>query len=185
MNLAIAEYPGEAALSHVSPVELIFSHLSAACCAQVSMNEMMETIKTFEGKKLPIRHIPGPEGVRGRNSDNALILEKLGWEPTIRLADGLKVTYFWIKSQLDEVSARNVCLHFKLHLICHLAAWSPRRSLLYRCGHLQEPFPLTERIAACSLSATSLAALALQHSHVATVSSLLPLLFSTSVLPCL
>ncbi len=41
--------------------------------------------------------------MRGRNSDNALILEKLGWEPTIRLADGLKVTYFWIKSELDEV----------------------------------------------------------------------------------
>lgn len=71
--------------------------------AQVSMNEMMETIETFDEKNLPIRHIPGPEGVRGRNSDNALILEKLGWEPTIRLADGLKVTYFWIKSQLAEV----------------------------------------------------------------------------------
>ena len=69
------------------------------------MNGMMETIKTFDGKKLPIRHIPGPEGVRGRNSDNELILEKLGWEPTIRLADGLKVTYFWIKGQLKEVSA--------------------------------------------------------------------------------
>ena len=71
--------------------------------AQVSMNDMMETIKTFDGKKLPIRHIPGPEGVRGRNSDNALILEKLGWEPTIKLADGLRVTYTWIKSQLAEV----------------------------------------------------------------------------------
>ena len=68
------------------------------------MNEMMETIKSFDGKTLPIRHIPGPEGVRGRNSDNALILEKLGWEPTVRLADGLRVTYFWIKRQLEEVS---------------------------------------------------------------------------------
>ena len=67
------------------------------------MNEMMETIKGFNGKTLPIRHIPGPEGVRGRNSDNALILEKLGWEPTVRLLDGLRVTYFWIKSQLEEV----------------------------------------------------------------------------------
>lgn len=76
--------------------------LNLGSSEMVSMNEMMETIKTFESKKLPIRHIPGPEGVRGRNSDNALILEELGWEPTIRLADGLKVTYFWIKSQLDE-----------------------------------------------------------------------------------
>ena len=70
------------------------------------MNDMMETIKGFEDKKLPIRHIPGPEGVRGRNSDNALILEKLGWEPTIRLADGLRLTYFWIKEQIAQVCAR-------------------------------------------------------------------------------
>ena len=69
------------------------------------MNEMMETICTFDAKKLPIRHIPGPEGVRGRNSDNALILEKLGWEPTIKLAHGLKVTYEWIKGQLKEASS--------------------------------------------------------------------------------
>ena len=67
------------------------------------MNEMMEIIEGFDGKDLPIRHIPGPEGVRGRNSDNALILEKLGWEPTVRLADGLRVTYFWIKRELEEV----------------------------------------------------------------------------------
>ena len=39
---------------------------------------------------LPIKHIPGPEGVRGRNSDNKLILEKLGWEPTVSLESGLK-----------------------------------------------------------------------------------------------
>lgn len=81
------------------------------------MNEMMETIKLFDGKKLPIRHIPGPEGVRGRNSDNALILEKLGWEPTIRLADGLKVTYFWIKSELDEVRPFDI-LHALDALLC-------------------------------------------------------------------
>ncbi len=75
------------------------------CRLQVSMNEMMESIKKFDNKELPIRHIPGPEGVRGRNSDNELILEKLGWEPTIRLNDGLKLTYDWIKKQLAEVSA--------------------------------------------------------------------------------
>jgi GDP-D-mannose 3', 5'-epimerase len=65
------------------------------------MNEMMALALGYETKQLPIKHIPGPEGVRGRNSDNELIREKLGWEPTIKLADGLKVTYFWIKSQLD------------------------------------------------------------------------------------
>lgn len=51
---------------------------------------MMELALSFEGKTLPIKHIPGPEGVRGRNSNNDLIKEKLGWAPSIKLADGLK-----------------------------------------------------------------------------------------------
>lgn len=51
----------------------------------VSMNEMAEIVSSFENKKLPIHHIPGPEGVRGRNSDNTLIKEKLGWAPSMRL----------------------------------------------------------------------------------------------------
>lgn len=67
------------------------------------MNGMMGTVSGFDKRSLPIRHIPGPEGVRGRNSDNALILEKLGWEPTIRLADGLQITYGWIKGELAKV----------------------------------------------------------------------------------
>jgi GDP-D-mannose 3',5'-epimerase len=73
----------------------------------VSMNEMMQMAMSFEGKDLPIKHIPGPEGVRGRNSDNELILEKLGWAPTVSLCDGLQLTYFWIKEQIEaEVAAR-------------------------------------------------------------------------------
>jgi GDP-D-mannose 3',5'-epimerase len=51
----------------------------------VSMNEMAEIVLGFENKQLPIHHIPGPEGVRGRNSDNTLIKEKLGWAPTMKL----------------------------------------------------------------------------------------------------
>ena len=54
------------------------------------MNDMMEFVKSIESKDLPIKHIPGPEGVRGRNSDSKLILEKLGWEPTVTLKDGLR-----------------------------------------------------------------------------------------------
>ncbi|KAL8210297.1 hypothetical protein R6Q57_007029 [Mikania cordata] len=68
----------------------------------VSMNEMAEIVLGFEDKKLPIHHIPGPEGVRGRNSDNTLIKEKLGWAPTMRLKDGLRITYFWIKEQIEK-----------------------------------------------------------------------------------
>ena len=98
------------------------------------MNEMMEIIKTFDGKKLPIRHIPGPEGVRGRNSDNSLSLEKLGWEPTIRLADGLKVTYFWIKSQVSEVRPFDI-LHAldALGIFCSALATRSQQPL-YLCA---------------------------------------------------
>jgi nucleoside-diphosphate-sugar epimerase len=42
----------------------------------------------------------GPEGVRGRNSENSLILSQLGWEPTVKLQDGLRLTYQWIKQQV-------------------------------------------------------------------------------------
>jgi len=55
------------------------------------------------GKTLTIDHIPGPLGVRGRNSDNHLILEKLGWQPTEPLIDGLGKTYPWIARQLDDL----------------------------------------------------------------------------------
>ena len=58
-------------------------------------------------QRKPIKHIPGPEGVRGRNSDNELILEKLGWQPTVSLRDGLRMTYSWIKGQIEkEVEVR-------------------------------------------------------------------------------
>ena len=62
------------------------------------MNEMMGMAMKMDAKELPIKHIPGPEGVRGRNSDNKLILDKLGWEPTISLQDGLK----WVPAQLPR-----------------------------------------------------------------------------------
>ena len=60
---------------------------------------------SFESKNLPIKHIPGPEGVRGRNSDNQMIKEKLGWAPSIPVAEGLKKTYFWIKAQVEKDKA--------------------------------------------------------------------------------
>jgi len=74
----------------------------------VSMNEMAEMIMEIGNKKLEIVHIPGPEGVRGRNSDNTLIQECLGWKPEIKLKDGLTNTYGWINEQLEKERANGV-----------------------------------------------------------------------------
>ena len=77
--------------------------LNLGSSEMVSMNEMMDLAQSFnERPPLPTKHIPGPEGVRGRNSDNALILEQLGWEPSIKLADGLRLTHAWIKGELAK-----------------------------------------------------------------------------------
>ena len=66
----------------------------------ITVNQLAETIMEIAGKKLKINHISGPLGVRGRNSDNNLIFEKLGWKPTRPLKDGLKKTYEWIDEQV-------------------------------------------------------------------------------------
>jgi GDP-D-mannose 3',5'-epimerase len=68
----------------------------------VSMNGMAELALSIAGKKLPLKHVPGPEGVRGRNSDNTLIKQALGWAPSISLKDGLKKTYPWIMEQVRK-----------------------------------------------------------------------------------
>jgi GDP-D-mannose 3',5'-epimerase len=66
----------------------------------VTINHLAEMTMEIAGKKLTLRHIPGPTGVRGRNSDNRLIKEKLGWEPTMKLRDGIEKTYRWIYEQV-------------------------------------------------------------------------------------
>jgi len=53
------------------------------------------------GKQQSINHIDGPLGVRGRNSDNRLIEEKLGWQPSRPLLEGMEKTYAWIAGQVD------------------------------------------------------------------------------------
>lgn len=71
----------------------------------VTINQLAEIIMDIAGKKLSINHIPGPLGVRGRNSDNRLIKEKLGWEPDYPLRKGLEKTYAWIKEQVDNLNS--------------------------------------------------------------------------------
>ena len=66
----------------------------------VTINQLVDLVSSIENKELKKKHIDGPLGVAGRNSDNNLIYEKLGWKPTMKLIDGLKKTYEWIKNEL-------------------------------------------------------------------------------------
>ena len=71
----------------------------------VTINQLADTITSIAEKNLAKKHIPGPLGVRGRNSDNRLIFEKLGWKPSLPLEDGLKKTYAWIADQVSKEPA--------------------------------------------------------------------------------
>jgi nucleoside-diphosphate-sugar epimerase len=68
----------------------------------VSINKLAKMAMDIAGKKLSITHIPGPLGVRGRNSDNRLIKENLGWEPNLPLRTGMEITYKWISEQVAK-----------------------------------------------------------------------------------
>jgi GDP-D-mannose 3',5'-epimerase len=71
----------------------------------VTINQLVDLVADVAGKHIGKRHIPGPLGVRGRNSDNRLIKEKLGWAPSQRLRAGLEPTYRWIETQVMRNSA--------------------------------------------------------------------------------
>lgn len=68
----------------------------------VSINKLAEMTMDIAGKKLKIKHIKGPLGVRGRNSDNKLMRKKINWEPKMKLRDGIKRTYDWINNQIEN-----------------------------------------------------------------------------------
>lgn len=74
----------------------------------VTINQLANMIAEIAGKELTFRHIPGPLGVRGRNSDNRLIREKLKWAPSGRLRKGLEMTYRWIEEQV-QVASETAC----------------------------------------------------------------------------
>jgi nucleoside-diphosphate-sugar epimerase len=67
----------------------------------ISINDFAQMAIDISGKKLKINNITGPIGVRGRNSDNKLLFEKLQWAPSLPLIDGMKKTYSWIDSQIQ------------------------------------------------------------------------------------
>ena len=68
----------------------------------VTINQLVDIVASIENKNIKKKHIPGPLGVRGRNSDNNLIKKKLNWQPTKPLKDGLKSTYEWIQKEMKK-----------------------------------------------------------------------------------
>ncbi len=68
----------------------------------ISINDFAKMVIDISGKNISIKNIKGPTGVRGRNSDNALIKEKLGWEPNLPLRNGMEKTFSWISKQVRE-----------------------------------------------------------------------------------
>lgn len=68
----------------------------------ISINDLARLIAQIAGKNLKFRNVPGPEGVRGRNSHNDLVREKLGWQPELDLQTGLIRTYPWISRQVEQ-----------------------------------------------------------------------------------
>ena len=68
----------------------------------ISMNNFMNMIASIEDTNITINHIDGPLGVRGRCSDNKLIIKDLGWSPSKPLFEGITKTYFWIKEQMNQ-----------------------------------------------------------------------------------
>lgn len=70
----------------------------------VTINQLAEMAMDIAGKSLSIRHIDGPLGVRGRNSQNDLIEEKIGWKPTQPLRAGMEKTFAWIDAQVKKAA---------------------------------------------------------------------------------
>jgi nucleoside-diphosphate-sugar epimerase len=67
----------------------------------VTINQLVDIVEEIAGVKLDRKYnLDAPKGVNGRNSDNTKIVEELGWEPSIRLKDGLAKTYEWIESEM-------------------------------------------------------------------------------------
>ncbi len=71
----------------------------------ISINDLAKMVIEFSGKKISIKNIDGPTGVRGRNSNNKLIAEKLGWKPNYPLHKGMEKVYKWVAEQVKQNAA--------------------------------------------------------------------------------
>jgi nucleoside-diphosphate-sugar epimerase len=83
----------------------------------ISINELANVIADIAEVKIVKKHIPGPQGVRGRNSDNTRLREVLGWEPSISLEEGLVRTYRWIEDQVRLSLVKKRPSHFLPELL--------------------------------------------------------------------
>jgi nucleoside-diphosphate-sugar epimerase len=69
----------------------------------VTINQLVDIVEDIAGIKLKRNYnLSAPKGVNGRNSDNTLILEKLEWEPSTKLRDGMEKTYRWIQGEIER-----------------------------------------------------------------------------------
>ncbi|HEX4154042.1 MAG TPA: NAD-dependent epimerase/dehydratase family protein [Acidobacteriaceae bacterium] len=74
----------------------------------VTINQLVDIVEDIAGVKLERRYnLSAPKGVNGRNSDNTMILERLGWEPSTRLRDGMETTYRWIEGEMARGAKGN------------------------------------------------------------------------------
>jgi GDP-D-mannose 3',5'-epimerase len=74
----------------------------------ITINQLAEMVIDIAGKRIRIKHIPGPIGVRGRSSDNEFVRRSLNWAPSKPLRVGLEKTYEWIEAQLQQLPALRI-----------------------------------------------------------------------------
>jgi nucleoside-diphosphate-sugar epimerase len=85
----------------------VLEPLNLGSSEMVSINQLVDIVEDIAGITVRRRYdLDAPKGVRGRNSDNTLILERLGWEPSISLRDGMERTYRWIYDQMAAPAGR-------------------------------------------------------------------------------
>jgi GDP-D-mannose 3', 5'-epimerase len=77
----------------------------------ISIDDLAHLVMRIADIALPLRHVEGPQGVRGRNSDNTLIRSLLGWEPTVPLVDGMTATYRWIEGEVARSLGQDSVTH--------------------------------------------------------------------------
>jgi nucleoside-diphosphate-sugar epimerase len=68
----------------------------------ITINQLADMVANIAGIRITKKHVPGPQGVRGRNSDNTRLRQVLGWEPEITLEEGLVRTYQWIEESVAQ-----------------------------------------------------------------------------------